>query len=205
MSETIAKVSNRKLVVTTILLVCILISGSLWWWIRSNSRVSTDDARVKGTMTSVSPKVAGRIKELLVAEGDNVKAGQIIAKLENQEYKNQVAQAEANLAVAEANLAVAKAKLTAIMSGNRPQEIAQAGAKVQQEEAIYKNTASNYMRDNDLFAQGAISSQKLDSSKASFLSAKAEYESANEQYSLSKEGARSEDIAVVNAGRSCSE
>lgn len=198
MSETIAKVSNRKLVVTTILLVCILISGSLWWWIRSNSRVSTDDARVKGTMTSVSPKVAGRIKELLVAEGDNVKAGQIIAKLENQEYKNQVAQAEANLAVA-------KAKLTAIMSGNRPQEIAQAGAKVQQEEAIYKNTASNYMRDNDLFAQGAISSQKLDSSKASFLSAKAEYESANEQYSLSKEGARSEDIAVVNAGRSCSE
>lgn len=192
MSEAIAKVSNRKIIVVGVILLILFISGSIWWWVRSNSRVSTDDARVKGTMTTVSAKVAGRIASLLVAEGDKVSAGQIIATIEKQEYENQVAQAEANLAVA-------KAKLAAVVSGNRHQEVAQANAQVLKEQALYQNAQKNYERDHTLSAQGAISSQQLDASRAAFVSAEAQYEAAKEQFSLSKEGSRQEDISVAQA------
>lgn len=193
MSEAIAKkVSNRKIMIVGVILLIIFISGSIWWWVRSNSRVSTDDARVKGTMTTVSAKTAGRIATLLVQEGDQVSAGQVIATVEKQEYENQAAQAAANLAVA-------KAKLAAVVSGNRHQEIAQANAKVLQEQALYQNAQKNYERDRTLSAQGAVSSQQLDASRATFVSAEAQYQAAQEQFSLSKEGARPEDISIAEA------
>lgn len=56
----------------------------------------------------VSALVAGRIAELTVAEGDGVKAGQVLAKLEDRTYRGQLQQAEAALAQAKANLDNAK-------------------------------------------------------------------------------------------------
>lgn len=192
MKGNIAQITNYKIMSVGVILIIIFIVGSVCWWIRLNSRVSTDDARVKGTMITVSPKVDGRVAEVLVKEGDAVTQGQVIARLEQREYENQVAQAMANLAVA-------KAKLAAAISGNRPQEVAQANAKVLEEQALYQNTKRNYDRDVALFQKGAVSSQQLDASEAVYMSAKAQYQASQEQYSLSKEGTRSEDIEVAQA------
>ncbi|HBS59003.1 MAG TPA: HlyD family secretion protein, partial [Firmicutes bacterium] len=62
-----------------ILLAAGLTAGGLWWWIRSGRIVSTDDARVKGTIVAISAKVNGRVEKVLANEGDNVQAGQVIA------------------------------------------------------------------------------------------------------------------------------
>jgi RND family efflux transporter MFP subunit len=60
----------------------------------------------------VAPKIAGRIEELAVDLADTVTRGQVVARLDNDEHLQAVAQAEADLAVAEANLAEAQSLLT---------------------------------------------------------------------------------------------
>jgi membrane fusion protein (multidrug efflux system) len=185
-------ISNRHMLMIIGFLVIILVVGGAWWWMRAARIVSTDDARVKGTIVAVSGKVSGRVEKVLVSEGDNVTAGQVIATLERQEFEAQVDQAKANLAMAQA-------KLAATVAGNRPQEIAQANAAVLQAKANMENAKKNSDRDEVLYQQGAISVQQKDSSKTSLDIAQAQYSSATEQYSLSLEGSRQEDITVAQA------
>lgn len=186
------KITNGRLLAVGGILVGLFIAGSVWWWIQSGRVVSTDDARVKGTMTTVSAKVTGRIAEIMVKEGDQVEAGQVLAVVEKQEYENKVAEARANLALAQAKLAEA-------VTGNRPQEIAQAKVRVVQEKALYENRQRDYARDQALYAQAAISEQQLDAARTQMESAFAQYQAAEEAYSLSQEGARKETIAEQEA------
>ncbi|MDF2874017.1 MAG: emrA 1 [Sporomusa sp.] len=192
MSTGTSKLSNRHMIMICGLLVAILIAGGLWWWIHSSRIVATDDARVKGTIVAVSAKISGRIGKILVKEGDTVKAGQVIATLEQQEFEAQVDQAKANLAMAQA-------KLAATMAGNRPQEIAQANATVLQAKSSMENARRNSERDEELYQQGAIAVQQRDAGRTAFEIAQAQYSAATEQYSLSVEGSRQEDIMVGQA------
>ena len=64
------------------------------------------------TRVIVAPKIAGRLNQLKVDIGDKVRSGQLLAVLEDEEYRQQVIQAEANLMVAEATLKEAKSILS---------------------------------------------------------------------------------------------
>jgi RND family efflux transporter MFP subunit len=59
----------------------------------------------------VAPKVSGRVERVIVNIGDTVKRGQVVAELDNDEYVQAVAQAQADLLVARANLSQAKSAL----------------------------------------------------------------------------------------------
>lgn len=190
--KTSTRLSNRHMVIIVGLLLAVFAAGGCWWWIRAGRIVSTDDARVKGTIVALSAKVNGRIEKVLVNEGDYVKAGQIIAKVEQQEFDAQVEQARANLTMAEA-------KLAAALAGNRPQEIAQANAVVLQAKANMENSRRNSERDEELYQKGAIAVQQRDASKTTYDIARAQYLSATEQFSLGVEGPRQEDIQVAKA------
>lgn len=192
MSEISNKITNKKIIALAIFFILLFVGASLWWLYYSNRIVSTNDARVKGTMTTVSAKLSGRIEKILVEEGATVEAGQPIAILEQKEYANKVT-------TAKANLEMAKAKLAEVISGNRPQEISQANAGALQKKAIYENSRKNYERNQALFQQNAISEQQLDAIKTEMESALANYQSAQESLSLSKEGSRQEDIDLNNA------
>lgn len=192
MSQVNVKLSNRSMIIIVSLLVAILAAGGLWWWIRSGRVVSTDDARVKGTIVEVSAKVMGRVDKVVVNEGDIVQAGQVIATLQQQEFIAQVEQAKGNLAML-------KAKLAETLAGNRPQEIAEANAAVRQNAANLDNAQKNYERSETLYSQGAISVQQRDAAKTAADVARAQYTSATEQYSLSAEGSRPEDIQMAQA------
>ncbi|MEI6285769.1 MAG: HlyD family secretion protein [Bacillota bacterium] len=192
MKKTAIGLSNRYIYIIIGLLVAIGIAGGIWWWIHASRVVSTDDARVKGTIVAVSAKVSGRIDKILVKEGDNVVIGQVLVRLERQEFEAQVDQAKANLAMAEA-------KLAAVVAGNRPQEVAQVNAIVLQAKANMENARKNSDRDERLCAKGAISVQQRDASKTLYEVAQAQYVAATEQYSLSLEGSRKEDILLAKA------
>ena len=77
---------------------------------------------------AVAPELGGRIQELLVEEGDVVRAGQLVARLDDSLVRLQLAQAEANVAQAKARLAQLKA-------GARPEEVALAQARLAQAQA----------------------------------------------------------------------
>ncbi len=183
---------NKKIIALAIFFICLFICGSIWWWNYSNRIVSTNDARVKGTMTTVSAKISGRVGQILVEEGTFVEAGQPIAILEQKEYENK-------LTTAKANLQMAKAKLAEVLAGNRPQEIAQANTSVLQKKSLYENSRKNYERNQVLYSQSAISEQLLDAARTEMESTLASYQAAQESLSLSQEGSRQETVDLNNA------
>ena len=69
------------------------------------AHVVTDDAYVSGSLVAVAPSVPGRLIDLMVAEGDTVSEGQLIARLKDDVYRAVVAQTEATVAFAQSRLA----------------------------------------------------------------------------------------------------
>jgi multidrug efflux pump subunit AcrA (membrane-fusion protein) len=69
------------------------------------------NGRIEATEIDVSPKYAGRLESVMVNEGDDVKAGQVIARISSPEYQAQLRTAQANVLVASSTLASAEAKI----------------------------------------------------------------------------------------------
>jgi len=100
--------SKRSLRIPLILLV-LLIAGALGWWfflrkppvpqnlIPLSGRIESDDS-------AVAVKVAGRIQEITVREGDKVTAGQVIARLDDAQLRARVEQAQSAVDQSEAKL-----------------------------------------------------------------------------------------------------
>jgi membrane fusion protein (multidrug efflux system) len=64
--------------------------------------VSTDDAYVKADNTTVAPKVSGYLHEVLVGDNERVRAGQVLARIDDRDFKVALDQAKADVAAAEA-------------------------------------------------------------------------------------------------------
>ncbi|PSM50904.1 efflux transporter periplasmic adaptor subunit [Chroococcidiopsis sp. CCALA 051] len=141
---------------------------------------------------NVSPKSSGRLKSLLVKEGDWVKQGQIIAYMDDSNLQGQLIEAKGRLAEAQANL-------QKLVAGNRVEDIAQAQAELQNTQATLEEAASNLRQNEQLFASGAISSRDLITSRAAYNSAKAAVDRAQQALTLQQNGSRPEDIAQARA------
>ena len=81
------------------------------WWLYALHHVSTDDARVKGTLITVSAEVAGRLVALHVVEGQRLTKGMVLAQIQPDEYQAQVALQSAALDAARSQLSSAEMDL----------------------------------------------------------------------------------------------
>jgi len=92
-----------------------LLAGASWYgweyWTVGRYLVSTDDAYVKADNTTVAPKVSGYISEVLVGDNEQVKAGQVLARIDDRDFKVALDQARADVAAADAALASKRAQL----------------------------------------------------------------------------------------------
>ncbi|MDQ7843641.1 MAG: efflux RND transporter periplasmic adaptor subunit [Armatimonadota bacterium] len=147
----------------------------------------------------LTPKMAGRIAAVYVQEGSRVAAGQPIARLETEELTAQVRQAEENVRQAAAAREVAQSRLAALLAGARSQERAQAENAVRQAEAALRNAEAEVARMQQLFAAGAVSRQQLDAVLLQRDVARAQLDSARQQLSLVRSGAREEEVAMARA------
>ncbi|MBC7804836.1 MAG: HlyD family secretion protein [Akkermansiaceae bacterium] len=81
-----------------ILATAILLGGGAYgfsYWSWSQTHVSTDDAYLVGNIVNISPRISGTLATLTVAEGDHVKAGQLLARLEDSSQESALRQAQA--------------------------------------------------------------------------------------------------------------
>lgn len=140
----------------------------------------------------VSSKVVGKVAWVGVEKGDRVKEGQVLVRLEDNEYQAQLAQAKANLGVA-------KARLKELETGSRPQEIDAARATAAEAEANFDNAAVNLKRIENLASQNIASQTQLDNARTQYEVAKAQLESARKRYDLVKIGPRVEQIEYARA------
>ena len=83
------------------------------YWTVGRFQISTDDAYVKADSTTIAPKVAGYIAAVLVGDNESVKAGQVLARIDDRDFKVALEQAEADIAAARAAIANKQAGLNA--------------------------------------------------------------------------------------------
>ena len=140
----------------------------------------------------VSSQVGGRLQAVLVDENDRVTAGQVMAVIENADYRARVASAEASLKLREA-------EALRTHNGAREQERRDAAAALREAEAVLANANLDMARRRDLFQQVVISRAELDDAEKQLSVAQARVDSARERQSLVDAGSREEDLARADA------
>ena len=137
---------------------------------------STDDAYVETTTVQVAPKITGQVVEVYVTDNQRVKEGDLVAKIDDADYKVRLAQAEARYERALLNQKNAKANLSASKSNID----------------VAKKDLERY---KNLYADGAVSKQTLDSSQAKYDAALANLTSS-EQAVMSGGGSKVADAEI---------
>lgn len=133
-------------------------------------------------------KVTGRVAWIGVEKGDKVKEGQVLVRLEDQEFRAQYDQARG---AADS----ARAQLEQLQHGSRPEEIVQAENNLSEARATAANDKITLDRTKTLVAQGVLSQQALDDATAKYEASQQRAHSLEQSHTLAKIGPRAEEIA----------
>ncbi len=137
---------------------------------------------------NVNSKVTGRVKWIGVEKGDKVKEGQVLVRLEDDEFRAQYQQAQGAVENA-------KAYLLELQNGSRPEEVRAAEHNLSEARATAANDKVTLDRTKELYAQGVMSKQALDDATAKYEADQQRMNSLNQAFALSKLGPRAEEIA----------
>jgi len=196
-----------------IITLFVLLGAGGWVWTQLNASTPVRVERVRNSNTGgdapqgdvilnatgyiiaahkieVAAKVVGRVSWIGVEKGDRVKRGDAIVRLEDDEYRAQLQQAQGRLQQL-------VAQLSELENGSRPEEIAVAKANVDQAKAEMRREELNLNRIRQLVAEGVFSKQQLDDGEAAFRSNQARVEALEKNYALVEIGPRAERLAAV--------
>ena len=150
--------------------------------------------RVEGSTPEIElrPQLAGRIVEVLVQEGQFVEQGQILLRLDDAEYRHQVA-----LAAAEVELA--EAQLGRLLNGAHSQERTQAAALYRAKQAELEGAQLSWKRIQQLSRVQAVSQQQADNQKTAVAALVAEVAAAKAHLQRLESPARQDEIQMNKA------
>ena len=194
-----------------IVLIFLLAGGAIAWAFAGRTAVAVRTVRVK-VVTSNEPapdpvalnatgyimaahkielasKAVGRVAWVGVEMGDRIKKGQVLVRLEDDEYRARVAQQQGQLDNA-------KAKLDELKAGSRPQEVAVVQATLDKSLAELAVAKTNLKRLQDLRSTKAVSVQQIDDAEALVNARQAQVDADRQQLDLSRVGPRREQIAA---------
>ncbi|MGO7046628.1 HlyD family secretion protein [Rhizobium leguminosarum] len=142
----------KRAVIAAVLLAGVAFAGDFGYryWTVGRFIESTDDAYVKADYTTVAPKVAGYIKAVLVNDNDAVKAGQVLARIDDRDFQAALSQAKADVKAAEAAITNIDAQISLQQS-----VIEQAKATVDASQASFDFAVSDAARSARLITNGA--------------------------------------------------
>lgn len=140
----------------------------------------------------IGSEIPGKLYAVLVEEGDRVRRSQVLAVLENDDYRARVASAEAELEIRET-------ELRRLRNGARPQERQQALADLQEAEAVFANARSAWMRRQTLFRSGDVARVDYEQAEREYAVTQSRREAALQRYALINDSAREEDLARAEA------
>lgn len=191
---------KKKIIIILLVVVTLFIGGS--FWLKKHDAPPANRLTLYGNVDIRQVHLAfhdsGRIKDILVQEGDRVKTGELVAMMDPERY-------EANLRKLTNELESRKQVLARMLAGSRPQEIAKAKAQVKADKAKLKDARLTYDRLLKLAKTQYVSRQKLDDATAVLKAAGQKLKASEEVLSLAVVGPREEDInaarALVEAGK----
>jgi len=147
---------------------------------------------VETTTVAVSFKVPGRLKERLVDEGHSVTAGQVVARLEDDELRD-----ERLLRIADQQ--AAQFALADLKAGSRHEEIAAVAAALERVKAESERAGRDAVRAEVLFKKEVIPRKELDAARAAKDSAAAAVREAEERFKLAKVAPRPDAVSQAKA------
>ena len=180
-----------------IILGALAVMAGGYLYVRTAANQAADTTlRISGNIEAhesvVSFKVQGRIVELPVQEGQYVKQGDLLARLDNDDYGQQVSVDEATVGTREAELELA-------VAGSRVQEIRAAKQTLIDAQADLELKRAEFRRRQALLAEQGVSREDLDNAASNLKRAQATYERVKQTHNQIMEGTRKEEIAVRRA------
>ena len=167
------KLNLRKLLLVGVAVATL--AGASWYgydyWTVGRFLVSTDDAYVKADNTTIAPKVSGYLKDVLVGDNEGVKAGQVLARIDDRDFKVALDQARADVEAANATIASKEAQLDVQQA-----VIKAARATLEVDQAAVTFAAQENKRYADLAATGSGSVQNAQQAQSRILSTQAALE-----------------------------
>ncbi len=181
-------------------LVLVLALAGYYAWQNFGSRnlpegIASGNGRIEAVEIDVSTKTAGRIREILVAEGDFVTAGQVLARMDTDQLEAQRRQAAAQLHRAAVSVDTAKSLVT-----QREAERTAAVAILAQRQAQLDTADRKLARSEQLIKTSAVSQQVLDDDRAAAQGAKAAVAAAEAQIAASEAAISSSKALIIDAG-----
>ncbi|NLS05374.1 HlyD family secretion protein [Rhizobium sp. P32RR-XVIII] len=162
---------KRRSFVLPIIVLAILAGGGWYgyeWWTNGRFMVSTDDAYIEGDIATISPKVTGYVAKVNVVANQQVKAGDVLATLDNGDYQNALDQAEAQIATEKLSLSRIDAQIEGAKAA-----LAQAQASKVALEAAVRGATITQKRQADLQAKSVGTTAELDNANIALDQAKA--------------------------------
>ncbi len=196
-------------------LAAIAMGLGVWWW-RSTGYVSTDDARIKAEIISISAEIRGRIEALSKEEGGGVTRGEIMVRLDNREVHIQIQQAQAEVDRARSRLLQAAREIDLHLERQKS-EVPQAEAalrayryNLEDAYAHSEQAEGDWQRSKALFERELISAQELARAQTELRQAQAQVSALQEKI---KEGestlklvrVKGREVAVKEADRQARE
>ena len=161
-------------------------------WYLQEPEVEFIQGEVDATQVNLAVKIAGRVSEVLVKEGEYVEKGAVLLNLDSPEINAKLRQASSAQKAASAQRDKAYA-------GARSQEVEAAmNLWIQAREAA-ELAEKTYRRINNLYADGIVPGQRRDEIEAKWKAAEAAAAAARSQYDMALEGAREEDRTAASA------
>ncbi len=138
------------------------------WWTTGRFMIETDDAYVRADVVAIAPRVAGNVVAVAVADNQQVRAGDVLARIDDRDYRMRVAQAEGAVASAKANVEAQQARIATIGAQSKQQQsvIEQDSAAVTAREADAHFADLEYQRQSNLSRQKVGSTENLQSAEA---------------------------------------
>jgi len=171
---------KKKNLVVPIILGVLLVIGIIFGiteWNYYSKHVDTDDAQIDGDISPVVARVGGYVKDINFEENTHVTEGQVLVKLDDNDYKVKLEQAQSGQKGASAGVGVAQSQIIATEANTSTAKANVAAARVK------LNLANkDYDRYANLIKDGSITQQAFDQAKAAKESAEAAYQAATDQY-----------------------
>jgi len=186
-NKQVKKEKSGKVYIPLIVVIALVLGGGIYWYIDYSKYIKTDDAKVEADNVAVSPKILGRISELMAEEGAVVKKGQLLAVLDSTDMVAQKNQIVAAKAQAESMVLQSNAKYQYDLKNNKVQEVMLSKAK------------EDFDRAKAQYEKDVITREQFDHAKKTLETAQAQMDAARSLVNVSSAQIKSSQASVETA------
>lgn len=185
--------SHRRFLLLGLALLALAGAGyeGFHWWTEGRFEVSTDDAYLGADISILAAKVSGHVVAVEVAENQAVQAGDVIARIDDGDYRLAVRAAQDKIATQEAAIARIAEQVKAAQA-----DVSEAEAQIASAAADLERTSLEFSRQQKLEKSNYASRQALDNARTQRDKAAADVNAAKAAYAAAKSN-----VAVLDAQR----